>query len=160
FIKGYWHFIDSGPYDGWQDYAEDGAGYIRHLAKNGYALGTEYSTKVLALFEEAGRLLGQDAPGEPSSPVPGSGGTERLLRFAIVVGHNKVAKGAKGAQALSPISKSEYDFNSVVGGQMSAEGGHYNLETKVFFRQPGLSYSGEIASAYEAVASWGAECAV
>jgi hypothetical protein len=157
FIKGYWHFIDSGPYDGWRDYAEDGAGYIRHIAKNGYAPGTEYSTKVLALFEEAGRLLGQDAPGEPPSPVPGSGGTERQLRFAIVVGHNKVAKGA---QALSPISKSEYDFNSVVGGQMSAEGGHYNLETKVFFRQPGLSYSREIASTYEAVASWGAECAV
>ncbi len=158
FIKGYWHFIDSGPYDGWNDYAKDGAGYIRHITKQGYAPGPDYPTKVLALFEEAGtllRLVSLVAP--PGSLMPAPDGTGRLLRLAVVVGHNEVAKGAR---AVTPIGRFEYDFNSVLAAQMAAESGHYNLETKVFFREASSSYLKEIAKAYEAVASWGADCAI
>lgn len=158
FIKGYWHFIDSGPYDGWKGYAEDGAGYIRHIAKLGYAPGLDYPAKVLVLFGEAGTLLGSDtSPRAPGPLASAPDGTGQLLRLAVVVGHNEVAKGAS---AGSPIGRFEYDFNSVVGAHMAAESAHYNIQTKVFFRKASSSYSKEIAEAYQAVASWGADCAV
>ena len=31
FIKGYWHFIESGPYGGWTRFTDDSAGYINHI---------------------------------------------------------------------------------------------------------------------------------
>ncbi|MGF7212783.1 hypothetical protein GGE65_007418 [Skermanella aerolata] len=158
FIAGYWHFIESGPYDGWKTYRNDGAGYIRHIAKQGYAPSADYPAKVLALFGEAAKLL--SAPPSPEASgvaAPASDATGSLLRLAIVVGHNK---SAKGAGSVPPISRFEYDFNSIVAAEMTEESGHYNLQAKVFFREPGSSYTAEIAKAYQAVASWGAQCVV
>lgn len=70
FIKGYWHFIDSGPYEKWEKYKDDADGYIRYVAEVGYAADGDYAEKVLALTAEAEKLLGLGdgkTGGKPSS---------------------------------------------------------------------------------------------
>lgn len=51
FIRGYWHFIESGRYDGWRDYADDPVGYIRHLKRVGYAEDEEYIASVCYIHD-------------------------------------------------------------------------------------------------------------
>jgi N-acetylmuramoyl-L-alanine amidase len=58
FIKGYWHFISSGPYQGFENFRDDPEGYIRHLKDKGFAADREYVRKVTRLFNEARQLLG------------------------------------------------------------------------------------------------------
>jgi N-acetyl-anhydromuramyl-L-alanine amidase AmpD len=60
FIDGYWRFIQTGPYTGWQRFSNDAAGYINFIAPN-YAGDPQYPQKVSALFDEARRLLGLPA---------------------------------------------------------------------------------------------------
>jgi N-acetylmuramoyl-L-alanine amidase len=154
FFDGYWHFIDSGPYDGWKEYSEDAAGYVRHIADK-YSADRNYLTKVLANFDEAIRLLGSaGAAGGSASP-----GSRRSAdhRLAIVVGHNARAKGAYG---LPPIDRYEFDYNSAVAAAMKNEAIHYNLELEVFFREPHASYTEEIRRAYAQVSAWRPDCAL
>ncbi len=61
FIKGYWQFIESGPYGGWEFFADDAAGYVRHVQKCGYCPEADYAAKVEALFPEACHLLRLDS---------------------------------------------------------------------------------------------------
>jgi N-acetylmuramoyl-L-alanine amidase len=154
FIRGYWHFIESGPYDGCKKHENDPAAYIRHLAKKGYAADPDYVVKVLNLFEEARSLLGESAGGEAAASGTNAA---TLTRLAIVVGHNRVAKGAS---AVAPISKSEFAFNSVVAKEMKESASHYNIQAEIFYREPANSYREEIRAAYAKVAIWGAACAV
>jgi flagellum-specific peptidoglycan hydrolase FlgJ len=60
FVNGYWRFIESGPYTGWEQYSNNPAGYIRFIAAN-FATDPEYANNVQARFEEARHLL----DGEP-----------------------------------------------------------------------------------------------
>lgn len=62
FVTGYWHFIQTGPYAGWERFSNDAAGYIRFLAPN-YAADPLYPQKVAALFDEARNLLALPATG-------------------------------------------------------------------------------------------------
>jgi N-acetylmuramoyl-L-alanine amidase len=151
FFDGYWHFIESGPYHGWQDYSEDAAGYIRHIADK-YSADRNYAAKVFANFEEAIRLLGG------ADVASGTGGGRAAdQRLAIVVGHNVRARGAYG---LPPIDRHEFDYNSTVAKAMKNEAVHYNIEAEIFLREPHASYSEEIRIAYAKMNAWGADCAL
>lgn len=61
FIRGYWHFIESGPYDGWREHSGDAGTYLGHIAQHGYAADQRYLRKVMSVLPEARRLL-NDAP--------------------------------------------------------------------------------------------------
>jgi N-acetylmuramoyl-L-alanine amidase len=157
FISGYWHFIESGPYAGWDRYEDDGAGYVRHLSRNGYAADPAYVGKVVALFEEAASLLGAEEAGAVPVPQSGAPPSNPQTRVAVVVGHNSRAQGASG---LPPISMSEYVFNTKVAAEMKEEAWHYNIVAETFFRPAGKPYVTEIAEAYAAVSSWRPDCAI
>ncbi|ESW78390.1 hypothetical protein X770_32385 [Mesorhizobium sp. LSJC269B00] len=163
FIAGYWHFIESGPYDGWKQFNDDGAGYIRHIAPN-YAADANYVIKVLSLFDEARSFLGgSQAPATPVPPKPVATPPDDIapgtknIRVAVVVGHNSVSTGSS---AVSPISRSEFAFNGVVADQIVAESPHYNVIAEKFLRVSQGSYSSEIAQVYGEVQAWGADCAI
>lgn len=147
FLKGYWHFIDSGPYDGWEFFKDDAAGYIRHIAPS-YAGDGQYLSKVLGLFEEAENLLNL---GHAVSDV-GSGNGQINWRVAIVVGHNSVAQGAF---AGSPINSSEFNLNNKVAAEIINQAPHYSIKAKVFNRKKHPNgYSREIREVYKKVTSW------
>jgi hypothetical protein len=150
FVKGYWHFIETGPYDGYQQFKDDAAGYIRHIAKMGYSTDSSYVEQVVSAFSEAQGLMGL-SPGAPATAQVS------LVRFAVVVGHNRVATGAS---SLPPISKSEYAFNSGIAQLMKANAWHYNVSAEVFIREPSGSYAQEIKAAYAHVKDWGAQCSM
>lgn len=153
FIAGYWHFIDSGPYDGYKKFENDAAGYIRHIAPN-YAGDVKYIDKVLPLLAEATALLKSATTDSEPATVEGLTAEKKL---AVVVGHNKKAPGAS---SVSPINLSEFDFNNQVAAAMEEEGAHYNLVVKRFNREPNTSYTAEIAEVYERVKQWGADVAI
>ncbi|QND60146.1 glucosaminidase domain-containing protein [Mesorhizobium huakuii] len=163
FIAGYWHFIESGPYEGWNQFNDDAAGYIRLIAPN-YAADANYVIKVLSLFDEARSFLsGSQAPAASEPPKPAATlpsdaplGTKNI-RLAVVVGHNSVSTGSA---AVSPISRSEFAYNGVVADQIVAESPHYNVIGKKFIRVSQGSYSSEIAQVYSEVQTWGADCAI
>jgi N-acetylmuramoyl-L-alanine amidase len=158
FILGYWHFIQSGPYEGWDGFQNDGPGYLRHIAAK-YAGDSAYLTKVMAVYDEAKSLLGLDGQSSTttSSSTTGvvSGGGD--LKLAVVIGHNSSSKGHAGQ---SPIEDAEYDWNGRVAAAMAAEAGHYNITMATIRRQAGLGYTAEIAQAYEEVSAFGAHCAI
>nr|WP_237681833.1 glucosaminidase domain-containing protein [Agrobacterium vitis] len=122
FIKGYWHFISSGPYDGWNQYTEDAAGYIRHIGGK-YVQDPQYVTKVQALFKEALELLGAS-----TSATDFIQAGAKTTRLAVVVGHNSVSPGA---YAVSPLDINEYAFNTKVADGMVAEAGEFNIEEEI-----------------------------
>jgi N-acetylmuramoyl-L-alanine amidase len=148
FINGYWHFISSGPYDGYNQFEDDGAGYIRHIARCGYSADPDYVSKVLSLFHEASNLLGDDAALAAAQNDPRS-----ALRLAVVVGHNRIAPGAS---AVAPLSTTEFKFNGRVAQAMKSEAWHYNIEAEVFLREPHPTYAAEIRDVYARVKAWGA----
>ncbi len=153
FVEGYWHFIASGPYDGWQQYDDDPKRYIRHLFDRGYAADKRYVEKVEACLDEAAALLSGGGAGAQIEPQD----DHIIARVAIVVGHNRIAKGAPAA---APLSTTEFPFNSRVAQHMKDEADEYNLLCEVFFREPASSYSKEIAQAYAAVAQWKPDCCI
>lgn len=153
FVSGYWFFIASGPYSGWESFRDDGAGFIRHIAPK-YAADAGYIQKVLALFEYARTMLSAQAL-EPASDTGLDGAT--APRVAVVVGHNRLSKGAP---AGAPINQLEFDFNSVVAKEMKEEARHYNLNVEVFFREPHGDYSKEINKVYAEVAAFSPVCAL
>jgi N-acetylmuramoyl-L-alanine amidase len=153
FITGYWHFIASGPYSGWEEYQHNAAGYIRFIAPT-YAADSSYISKVLGLFAEAEGLLALVAGRDRTDPRGTRAGETRL---AVVVGHNSVAQGAT---ATTPIGRSEFDFNNVVANAMVGEAAVYNIAAKRFNRRNHDHYEQEIEVVYDEVDSWGADCAV
>jgi hypothetical protein len=162
FIDGYWHFIKSGPYEQWSKFGNDGAGYIRYLKTKGYAADARYVEKVLQVFPEAERLL---SDGEGANAIEVSGGdggassreADNRRKVAIIVGHNR---RSQGAEAVSPLRRSEWIYNTKVSEEIVEEAWHYNLLAKVFFRVPSGSYSEEIRDVYAQVSAWSASCAL
>ncbi|MBY5898041.1 hypothetical protein HFN45_32580 [Rhizobium leguminosarum] len=65
FIKGYWHFVDSGPYTDWRNNCGSPGAYVRYLASSGYAADPSYLTKVTALFGQAADLIHVDGVVRP-----------------------------------------------------------------------------------------------
>lgn len=103
FIAGYWHFIDSGPYGGYKEFADDPAGYIAHLQKCGYAGDAKYASKVLKLQGEAQQLLGGSDDGdEPERPPRSTFGDYAPPYFEKVAGIEHVVRGVrpKGLEGL------------------------------------------------------------
>ncbi|MBU3887257.1 hypothetical protein FM996_06740 [Methylosinus sporium] len=148
FVQGYWHFISSGPYDDYRTYENDAAGYLRYIAGQGYAADSNYVAVALGVLDEAERLLGQSDRNSTRSPS---------FRVAIVVGHNR---RSPGAFAEAPVNDHEFHFNSIVAQALKEEAWHYNLEAKVFLREPNTSYSAEIKAVYDQVKAWEAGCSV
>ncbi|WFU14445.1 glucosaminidase domain-containing protein [Bradyrhizobium sp. CB3481] len=165
FIEGYWHFIASGDaYSGWEGYNTNAAAYIRFIAPN-YSADPNYVTSVLRLFDEATSLLNQDSSGAsgrtepPPSPrmpdLPRADGSS--ARVAIVIGHNA---RSPGSSAGSPLSRTEFTFNSEIAAFMQRNAAQYNIKLQVFTRQSNPSVQHEIMAAYEQVAAFNPVCAV
>jgi len=57
FLSGYWTFISRPVYQGWEKYANDPGGYLKHLIACNYAEDGEYLRKVLGHLDEAEKLL-------------------------------------------------------------------------------------------------------
>jgi hypothetical protein len=72
FVKGYWHFIDSGPYTDWKTFAEDPLGYVGYLKQKGYAADPIYVTKVAQLIPIAAEAL-KEAADRIGVGLPGNG---------------------------------------------------------------------------------------
>ena len=70
FLKGYWHFLDRDPYDGWRDHAGSPQDFIRFIGPI-YTPTHLYAENVLALVARAQELL--DASSGGLAP-PGGGG--------------------------------------------------------------------------------------
>lgn len=79
FVPGYWKFISRSVYAGWQAHAQDPAGYIAFLKARGYAGDPNYVGKVVALFDEARRLLAE-APGAAGPAGPADPGIDEPIR--------------------------------------------------------------------------------
>lgn len=156
FVNGYWHFVASGPYGGWEEFDDDGAGYIRHLALHHYAQDPDYLPNVLKRFERASALLNASAVG---SAEHGSGAHDTsLARVGVVVGHNRVARGAV---AVAPINRFEYEYNAKVASLMKSAAAEYNLAMEVFLREPQAGgHTAEVRAAYAAVEKWRPDCAI
>ncbi|MGB5819453.1 MAG: N-acetylmuramoyl-L-alanine amidase [Saonia sp.] len=77
-----------------------------------------------------------------------------MKKIAVVVGHNR---RWQGAQAIAPINKSEFDFNSDLARIMMTDSVNYTLEIRVFYREYLGSYSKEIQKVYGQVDAWGAD---
>lgn len=56
FIKGYWHFIERSPYEGWRNNVGSGEKFIRFIGPI-YATDRNYVSKVLNVYEEAQNIL-------------------------------------------------------------------------------------------------------
>jgi LysM repeat protein len=56
FIKGYWHFLDRPPYEGWRNNVESTEDFIRFIAPI-YAGDSNYVSKVLNVYVEAKQLF-------------------------------------------------------------------------------------------------------
>lgn len=79
FIRGYWHFIESGPYAGWEDFSEDPIGYIAFLRERGFAGDPEYVVKVSRLYQQ---LLSEQEDA-PDHDRPGRSMIEPAVRVDI-----------------------------------------------------------------------------
>ena len=77
-----------------------------------------------------------------------------MKKIAVVVGHNS---RHQGAQAISPIDRSEYEFNSELAQLMLARSNDYAIEMRVFYREFQNSYTREILKVYTQVDAWGAD---
>ncbi|MBG0811642.1 N-acetylmuramoyl-L-alanine amidase [Methylosinus sp. H3A] len=148
FVRGYWRFISSGPYDDYRSYENDSAAYLRYIAGQGYATDRDYVAVVLRNLAEAERELAQNSP---------STSIARAFRVAIVVGHNR---RSPGAFAGSPINAHEFQFNQGVAQSIKDEAWHYNLEAETFLREPSASYGEEVKAVYDKVKDWGAGCSL
>jgi hypothetical protein len=63
FIRGYWHFIRTGPYRGWEEFGNEPLGFIGHLKKVGYAEAADYLPRVQRVYEGFLEDIGARASG-------------------------------------------------------------------------------------------------
>lgn len=129
-----------------------------------YTVRWGINTGTPSSLEEALRvvngLLNTPSPSQPSTPAPSPSTPPKddgkSVKVAIVVGHNS---SAQGANAKSPINKSEYIFNNEVADYLVANPPK-GVVFKKFLRKPGLSYSKEIDTVYAEVNAWNPELAL
>jgi murein DD-endopeptidase MepM/ murein hydrolase activator NlpD len=67
FIKGYWHFLERSPYEGWRNNVASGEEFIRFIGPI-YAGDSNYVSKVLNLYAEAKQLLADAEHGNHHHP--------------------------------------------------------------------------------------------
>jgi len=79
-----------------------------------------------------------------------------MKRLAIIVGHNSEKQGAVRADT----GETEFVWNSRLARRIERLAGGYGIETKTFFRTPGLGYSREIARVYDESDRWKPEASV
>jgi N-acetylmuramoyl-L-alanine amidase len=101
-------------------------------------------------------MLLSDSPAVTPTPAPAPSDRKRPI-VAVVVGHNSAARGAN---ALPPISRDEFSFNSEIADRMVELGIIYGLSVRKFTRFASTSYSGEIEKVYRAVDESNAVCTV
>lgn len=102
FISGYWHFISSGPYEGWANFANEPLGYIQHLRAKGYAGDPQYVVKVTNIYQDLQTLdIFADSP-EIDRPSRSSFGDRVIPVFEPVAGvnHTKRGKYPNGVEGL------------------------------------------------------------
>lgn len=91
-------------------------------------------------------------------PRPAKRSSKGAHKLAVIVGHNKKAKGAYAEQ---PVGKSEFQFNSLVAEIMrKTANSDPELEIAVFKRLPISSYSAQIDEVYSRVNKWEPELAM
>ena len=155
FIKGYWHFIDSGPYDEWESYSDNPLGYIRYIREIGYAEDPDYIAKVRNLLDEVNSDL-QNTGEEPDVEAHGPTADSSVTKVAVIVGHNKSSKGAYSGHLMV----SEWVYNQRIAEYMHDNGANLNIVTKTFLRTPGGGYKKEIERVYKKVNNWGPDLAI
>lgn len=79
-----------------------------------------------------------------------------MKKLAVVVGHNSKSQGA----VRPDTGESEYVYNGKIAAYMEKIGRDYDLNVKIFFREPGIGYKREIKKVYAEVDAWGADGAV
>lgn len=77
-----------------------------------------------------------------------------MRKIAVIVGHNQISQGA---QSITPIDRSELDFNSELAQAMEQRASDFNVEIKVFHREHQGSYRREILKVYGEVNEWDPE---
>ena len=117
--------------------------------------------QLIALKEQIEDLIDQLRSPAPAKKAPAAKKSTRSrtrevagpnAKLAIVVGHTKVAPGAEG---ISPVSASEYPWNTDLANRIATYGAGKGVEVKAFFRDVG-----GISAAYDAVEAWGAGAAI
>ena len=101
-VKGYWRFIarPNSPYEGWEEYAKDPEGYLKHLLEKGYATDQNYISKVKQVFPEAESLLKEYSTGQPEL-------RQKTFKIAIMPGH-----GGRDPGAINQtLNLQEKDYN-------------------------------------------------
>ena len=78
----------------------------------------------------------------------------KIGKIAVVIGHNSKKQGA---QAITPIDRSEFDFNSELATHMLVLAENYRMDVKTFTREYLGSYTKEIRKVYGEVNTWGAD---
>lgn len=91
FIVGYWHFIESGPYSGWEDFGENPLGFIRHLKSRGFAGDPNYVEKVMDVFNRLSEEL--DDFEEADRPPRRHIGDTRAVAIELVAGRDHRIRG-------------------------------------------------------------------
>lgn len=157
FIKGYWQWIGLGPtYEDPRKYAGDPRGYLAMLQRGGYAESSTYVEDIMKLYDDAEKLVLESAQRQgidldEGGTVPPSSTGGKMIRLAVIVGHNSSKPGACAIYGGIPC---EYPFNTQIAELMSQFAGDYQIEMEIFFRKSGMSYSSEIDECYARVNSW------
>jgi len=140
FINGYWAFLNRAPYSGWEERADDPAGFIGFIAPV-YSASPRYAQKVLGLLDDAQRLLDGDPPAdrpeERKTPLvdigaividPGHGGSA-----AVACSSPNNAISASGVKE----KKLTLDFALVLRDEMLRQAGKAGERVKVVLTREG-----------------------
>ena len=102
FIEGYWHFIASGPYEGWQGFSSDPIGYVQHIHAKGFAGDSNYVGKITSIYydlQEEGILNGSAEIDRP--PRSAFGDTlEPVFEPVAGVSHRSRGQYPNGVEGL------------------------------------------------------------
>lgn len=150
FINGYWAFIDNGPiYDGWKHFGDDPSGYIQHLKSRGYAQDPDYVSKIISVVPRIRQQI--DALGYKALFESGMLDRRAPHRVAFLIGHNRNAQGAYSQH----LGISEWKFNQRLYRHVSDLSPEYEIEPRMFLREPQSTYYREISNAYSTIDAWG-----
>lgn len=118
---GYWRFIDRphSPYAGWEAYAKDPEGYLRHIWERGYATDPSYLGKVKSVFSEAQNLLQQYSTEQPQI-------TQKIFKIAVMPGHGGSDPGAVNNRFN--LQEKDYNWKEAIAIKANLEAqGNYQV---------------------------------
>ncbi|NER20839.1 MAG: LysM peptidoglycan-binding domain-containing protein [Symploca sp. SIO1C2] len=93
FIKGYWHFLDRSPYQGWRDHAASPENFIGFIGPI-YAGDRNYLAKIFNVFTEAKQLLADANHGNHHHPGTGEPVTKPFIKAFIESPNHSSRAGA------------------------------------------------------------------